>query len=163
MLQQSRRDCDAVRVGARERRHRRARPRSARPRRVGRRATGPCLHGAGRARGAPLSRLAPDLGAGRIGFAGASLGANLAALAAAEDPTVASLALLSPSLDYRGLRIEPAIRKIGSRPILLVASDDDGYASRTVRDLQKAGNGIREPLILSKPDTVRRCSRATRI
>jgi pimeloyl-ACP methyl ester carboxylesterase len=92
----------------------------------------------------------PELGAGRVGFAGASLGASLAALAAAEDATVASLALLSPSLDYRGLRIEPAVRKIGSRPILLVASDDDGYASRSVRDLQKAGNGIREPLILSK-------------
>ena len=57
-------------------------------------------------------------------------GANLAALAAADDPTVASLALLSPSLDYRGLRIEPAMRKIGARPVLLVASDDDAYATR---------------------------------
>jgi dienelactone hydrolase len=84
----------------------------------------------------------------RIGIAGASLGANLAALAAAEAP-VASLALLSPSLDYRGLRIEAAVRKHGSRPALLVAATEDAYAGRTVKDLQKAGAGVRELLMLS--------------
>ena len=62
---------------------------------------------------------------GKIGLLGASLGANLVALAAADDPGVASLALLSPSLDYRGLRIETAMRKFGSRPVLMVVSDDD--------------------------------------
>ena len=54
---------------------------------------------------------------------------------------VVSLALLSPSLDYRGLRIEPAMRKIGSRPVLMVASDDDPYATRTARDLEKGTEG----------------------
>lgn len=86
----------------------------------------------------------------RVGIAGASLGANVAVLQAAADGSVASLALLSPSLDYRGLRIEQALRQYGGRPALLVASDDDPYAMRTVRDLQKAGTGTREPLILSK-------------
>jgi alpha-beta hydrolase superfamily lysophospholipase len=85
----------------------------------------------------------------RIGIAGASLGANLAVLEAASSPGVASLALLSPSLDYRGLRIESAARKIGARPVLLVASDDDAYAGRTVKDLQKAGGGTRESVRLS--------------
>jgi alpha-beta hydrolase superfamily lysophospholipase len=75
----------------------------------------------------------------RIGLAGASLGANLAALEAAADPSVASVALLSPSLDYRGLRIEAAVRKIGDRPVLLVSSDDDGYARRSSAELQKTG------------------------
>ena len=56
----------------------------------------------------------------RVGVAGASLGANLAALLASSDPSIASLALLSPSLDYRGLRIEAAARKV-TRPMLLVA------------------------------------------
>jgi alpha-beta hydrolase superfamily lysophospholipase len=79
--------------------------------------------------------------AGRIGILGASLGANLAALAAADDPTIASVALLSPSLDYRGLRIEPAMRKIGSRRVLMVVSDDDAYATRTARDLEKGTKG----------------------
>ena len=90
----------------------------------------------------------PDVVQGRIGLLGASLGANLAALAAAEDPGIASLALLSPSMDYRGLRIEAAMRKYGSRRALLVASGDDPYAMRTVRDLEKGAAG-REVVRLS--------------
>ncbi|MGH9372425.1 MAG: alpha/beta hydrolase [Vicinamibacterales bacterium] len=86
----------------------------------------------------------------RVGIIGASIGANLAALAASTDPSIASLALLSPSLDYRGLRIEAAVRKLGTRPVLLVASDDDPYALRTTRDLEKAGDGLREVLILTQ-------------
>jgi alpha-beta hydrolase superfamily lysophospholipase len=80
----------------------------------------------------------------RIGIMGASIGANLATLAASDDPSIASLALLSPSLDYRGLRIEAAARKIGGRPVLMVASDDDPYALRSARELQKAGGGPRD-------------------
>jgi alpha-beta hydrolase superfamily lysophospholipase len=91
-----------------------------------------------------------DVVGGRIGLVGASLGATIAAQAAADDAGVATLALLSPSLDYRGLRVEPSIRKYGARPLLLVASDDDGYASRTVRELQKPAAGIREVMLLSR-------------
>jgi alpha-beta hydrolase superfamily lysophospholipase len=79
-----------------------------------------------------------DVMPSRIGIAGASIGANLAALAAA-DGGFASVALLSPSLDYRGLRIEAAVRKYGSKPMLLVSSDDDPYARRSALDLQKTG------------------------
>jgi pimeloyl-ACP methyl ester carboxylesterase len=86
----------------------------------------------------------PEVTSGRIGIAGASIGATLAGLAAADDPAVVSLALLSPSLDYRGLRLDAGIKKYGARPALLVAGDDDGYAVRTVRDLAKAGGGVRE-------------------
>jgi dienelactone hydrolase len=84
-----------------------------------------------------------------LGIAGASIGANLAVLEAAADPTVVSIALLSPSTDYRGLRIEAAMKTYAKRPALLIASDDDAYASRSVKDLQKAGTGIREALILN--------------
>lgn len=83
----------------------------------------------------------------RIGVAGASIGANLAVLDAAATPGIKSLALLSPSLDYRGLRIEPAIRKV-SAPILLVAGEDDPYAMRSLRELAAAGGGVRESLTL---------------
>ncbi len=89
-----------------------------------------------------------DVQQNRIGIAGASLGANLAVLAASGDPSVASLALLSPSLDYRGLRIEAAAKKL-VRPVLLVASDDDPYALRSAKELQKAGGGTRELLVPS--------------
>lgn len=63
---------------------------------------------------------------------GASLGATAAALAAAEIPAVRGLALLSPAADYRGVRLEAALRKYGARPLLLVASAEDPYALRTV-------------------------------
>jgi pimeloyl-ACP methyl ester carboxylesterase len=89
-----------------------------------------------------------DVNHARVGLAGASAGANLVALEASVDSGTASLALLSPSLDYRGLRIEAAVRKYGSRPLLLVAGDDDAYAMRSAKDLQKTGGGIRELLIL---------------
>jgi alpha-beta hydrolase superfamily lysophospholipase len=90
-----------------------------------------------------------DVQSSRIGLAGASMGANLAALEAASDAGISSVALLSPSLDYRGLRIEAAVRKYGSRPMLLVVSDDDAYATRSAGDLLKAGGGIRELLTLT--------------
>jgi alpha-beta hydrolase superfamily lysophospholipase len=85
----------------------------------------------------------------RVGILGASLGANLAALAASTDASISSLALLSPSLDYRGLRIESASRKI-AKPMLLIAGDDDPYAARSARDLQKAAGGPRELVILKE-------------
>jgi pimeloyl-ACP methyl ester carboxylesterase len=90
-----------------------------------------------------------DVQPSRLGIAGASIGANLAVLEAAGDPAIASLALLSPSTDYRGLRIEAAMKKYASRPALLIASDDDAYASRSAKELQKSGPGTREVLILN--------------
>jgi dienelactone hydrolase len=79
----------------------------------------------------------PDVQHDRIGLAGASLGANLAVLAGAGDPSIRTLALLSPTLDYRGVRIEAAARKYGARPLLIVASREDAFALRTMKDLTK--------------------------
>jgi dienelactone hydrolase len=86
----------------------------------------------------------PDLGVTTVGIAGASIGANLAVLVAASDPTIRSIALLSPGLDYRNLHSEAALKKYGERPALMIASQEDGYATRSVRRLQKAGTGTRE-------------------
>jgi dienelactone hydrolase len=55
-----------------------------------------------------------------LGIAGASIGANLAVVDAADDPGVMSLALLSPGLDYKGLRTEAAMKKYGGRSALLI-------------------------------------------
>ena len=85
-----------------------------------------------------------DVRADAIGIAGASLGANLAAVAAAADPSVRALALVSPSLDYRGLRIEEPMRAYGARPALLMASLQDPYAARSVRELADGATGPRE-------------------
>jgi dienelactone hydrolase len=84
-----------------------------------------------------------------IGIAGASVGAHVAVLVAAGDPAIRSLALLSPGLDYRGLRIDAAMRKYAERPALLVASDEDPYAFRSVHQLAALGSGRRELRLLN--------------
>jgi len=82
---------------------------------------------------------------GAIGVAGASLGASIAALASASDPRVRALALISPATEYRGVRIEAAMRQYGGRPALLLASSQDPYAARTARELSgKDAPGPRE-------------------
>jgi len=107
-----------------------------------------------------------DVREGAVGIAGASLGANLAVLAAAPDPRVRSLALVSPSLDYRGVRIETPMRQYGGRPALLIASLRDPLSARTVRELTKNPPGPREArwadtmahglvLLAHEPDLVR--------
>jgi alpha-beta hydrolase superfamily lysophospholipase len=79
-----------------------------------------------------------------IGIAGASLGANVALLEAAADPAIRSLALLSPGLEYKTLRVDAAMRKYGARPALLIAATNDPYAVRSVRQLVAIGGGPRE-------------------
>jgi dienelactone hydrolase len=79
-----------------------------------------------------------------IGIAGASLGANVALLDAADDPGVTSVALLSPGLDYRGLRTEPAMKKYGGRSALLIGGTGDPYAARSIRQLATIGPGARD-------------------
>jgi dienelactone hydrolase len=107
-----------------------------------------------------------DVRAWAIGVVGASLGANLAALAAAADPRVRSLALVSPSLDYRGVRIEAALRQFAERPALLMASLRDPYAARSARELAIDAPGVRElqwaetaahgtQLLAREPDLIR--------
>lgn len=85
----------------------------------------------------------PDVRPSSIGVAGASLGGSLAALAGAADPRIRSLALVSPSLDYQGVRIENTMRQFG-RPALLVASLRDPYAARSARELSRDSGGLRE-------------------
>jgi hypothetical protein len=104
--------------------------------------------------------------AGAIGVLGAGLGASLAAVAASGDLQVRALALVSPNLDYRGFRIENALRQFGARPAYLVASRQDPYSARSVRELAKNGPGPREvqmadvvasgtSLLVREPDLVR--------
>jgi dienelactone hydrolase len=71
---------------------------------------------------------------GRIGLAGASAGANLAAMAAGADKSVRSLALLSVTTDYRGLKAEPPLKRFEGSVLFLAASNDP-YALRSARAL----------------------------
>jgi len=114
-------------------------------------ATGPVLAAMQRDVKAARAYLATrsDVVGGRVGLGGASIGANLAVLAAAGDPTVRTLALLSAGLDYRGLRTEAALNRYGARPALLVASQEDNYAMISMRRLSEQGAGTREQLVLN--------------
>lgn len=88
----------------------------------------------------------PDVLTNRLGITGASLGASLAVLAAAADPSVRSIALLSPAAEYRGLRCEAAMRRFAERSgaAMLVASTGDPYALRTANHFQAMGAGSRD-------------------
>jgi alpha-beta hydrolase superfamily lysophospholipase len=74
----------------------------------------------------------------KIIFCGASIGANLAVKAAAEGRVKpAALVLLSPGLDYAGIKPE-AYLKGAPRSILIVAAQDDAYAWRSALALYTA-------------------------
>jgi dienelactone hydrolase len=108
----------------------------------------------------------PTVRPSAIAVAGAAVGASLAAIEAGTDPRVVALALVSPSEDYRGLRIESALRQFGARPVVFIASRRDPYAARSARELSKDANGPREtflgdsashgvPLLAAEPDLAR--------
>lgn len=87
-----------------------------------------------------------DVLATRLGITGASLGASLAVLAAAADPAVRSIALLSPAAEYRGVRCEAAMRRFAERSgaVMLVASTGDPYALRSANQFEAMGTGPRD-------------------
>ena len=110
-------------------------------------------HGRSGGNGSALSAMVDDVRAGlswlaahpsvrpeALGVVGASLGANLVGIAAADTPAVRAIAMISPSLDYRGLRLDAGVmRKLGDRPVWLAASTEDPYALRTIKELTQEG------------------------
>jgi alpha-beta hydrolase superfamily lysophospholipase len=94
----------------------------------------------------------PSIRPDALALAGASLGANLAVLAAIDQPMVRAIAAVSPSLDYRGVRIGPEqMKRLGDRPVWLGASTDDPFAVRTLRELTADGLGVREQHLSPTP------------
>ena len=85
-----------------------------------------------------------DLATPSIGIAGGSMGANLAVVAGVEEGVVRSLALLSPGMDIHGVRTEAAMKKVGGRAVLLLASRDDYYAVRSCGVLAQEVKGSLE-------------------
>lgn len=83
----------------------------------------------------------PEVDPQRRGAVGASIGANLALAHAASDPDVRAIALLSPGLDYFRVTIEGLMGLYGDRPIMLVASEKDGYSAETVLTLAQEAEG----------------------
>ncbi|MFN7978187.1 MAG: alpha/beta fold hydrolase [Vicinamibacterales bacterium] len=93
---------------------------------------------------AAIDFLAARPGVRGIAVVGASLGASAALIAAADAPAVRGVALLSLVSDYRGVRVDAAVKKYGARPLYLVASTDDPLAARTLRGLVAEAPPARE-------------------
>ncbi len=75
--------------------------------------------------------------ANNIGIVGASIGANLALRLGVEDASIKYIVLLSPGLDYRGVKTDDVIHQYMGG-LLLVASKEDTYSSSTVQKLYDA-------------------------
>jgi pimeloyl-ACP methyl ester carboxylesterase len=69
-------------------------------------------------------------GATEVSCVGAELGANLCAQAAAMDAELQGLGMLSPRIDYKGIKSLGAVQTYGGRPSLVVASSEDAEGLR---------------------------------
>lgn len=72
---------------------------------------------------------------GEMAVGGASLGANVALVYASGHPKVPALVLLSPGLEYAGIKSVPAFEAYRGRPLFIAASPNDLYAYSSVRQL----------------------------
>ena len=78
-----------------------------------------------------------------IGIIGASIGANTALNYAASDEEIRIIALLSPGLDYRGVKTEDAM-KVYDRPVFIAASKEDEPAASSSLKLYEIAVGKKE-------------------
>jgi dienelactone hydrolase len=86
----------------------------------------------------------------RIAIIGASMGANMALVAAAAQPGVRALGLLSPGLDYYRVTTADALATYGQRPLLIVASDEDSYSAESSRQLDELAGDSAELVMYSQ-------------
>lgn len=83
----------------------------------------------------------PDIDPDRMALVGASIGANMALIAGANEKGVRTVVLLSPGLDYAGVTTEAAMEAYGDRPVLIVASQEDTYSADSSRKLEEIAIG----------------------
>lgn len=68
----------------------------------------------------------------RLAVIGSSIGGNAGLIYAQNEPRVKYIALISPGLDYLGLRIVPVLREFGDRPVFMAYADKDIYSHESV-------------------------------
>lgn len=83
----------------------------------------------------------PEIDPDRTGFIGASIGANLALIAGANEPDIKTVVLLSPGLSYAGVGTESAMASYGERLVFIVASQEDTYAASSSGELDELALG----------------------
>ncbi len=80
-------------------------------------------------------------GATEVTLIGAETGGSVALAAAAADPAVVSVTILSPAVTAHGLKITDALTAYGKRPLLLVAASGDTLASKAAGLLEPRALG----------------------
>jgi acetyl esterase/lipase len=88
----------------------------------------------------------PGVRTEQISLIGASIGANLAVNACATLGTCRTLVLLSPGLDYLGVTTADSMARL-SRPVLIIASQDDAPSNSDSARLNGLGDGERRLLL----------------
>lgn len=74
----------------------------------------------------------------KISFIGASIGANLSLQYISEHPEFKTAVLLSPGLNYRGIKTEPLVKNLkAGQKVFFVSSRDDPNAENNVEENQK--------------------------
>ena len=89
-----------------------------------------------------------SISGGQIVVIGASIGANLGLNACADTPVCAAAVLLSPGLDYRGITTASAMPRLGSRPVLIVTSENDNNNPADSLTLDSLAAGDHQLVIL---------------
>lgn len=94
----------------------------------------------------------------KIGLIGASLGANVCLLYAANNNSVNPVVLLSPGIDYAGLNTSQAIlsfkgTKNKYRPIAIIASTNDTYAFQSACYLYKQIESNKKAVLIQGPNS----------
>ncbi|MFO7973763.1 MAG: alpha/beta fold hydrolase [Candidatus Hydrogenedentota bacterium] len=84
----------------------------------------------------PAHGVDPD----NLAIVGAGMGANLATQYAAQDESIQALVLVSPGLEYDGVRIREAFETYTHRPSLLIATKGDTYAAASAQTLKKSAS-----------------------
>ena len=77
-----------------------------------------------------------------LALAGEGLGANLVLLHARGNTAVQAVALLSPGLEYSGIRAAPALARLREVPVLILAAENDAYGARSASALEQTVPGF---------------------
>ncbi|MFO7683649.1 MAG: alpha/beta fold hydrolase [Chloroflexota bacterium] len=86
----------------------------------------------------------PEVDGEKTAVLGASIGSNMALIAAANEPTIRTAILLSPGLNFRGVAPAERLPDYGGRPLFIVASEDDYYSMDSANKLAETAVGETE-------------------
>ena len=85
-----------------------------------------------------------DVDETRAAIAGASIGANMSLVTGVEEPSVKTVIMLSPGLNYFDVTTDDRIVQYGDRPSLIVASEEDTLSADSSEELHQLAVGENE-------------------